>query len=410
MDIDDGEEGGDYIKYQFKVKLVTPFGARPTHFSDDSVLSHLVSPGIVLGYNDELAKYDKTTVPSIIRQYFLGALGDDEEDAMENYEDLKSAWGNLHKSDWGNRMSHLFKAIEIALETQTVVLPIVVKGNYAGCVLQGAGWVLKVGGAVYSPFSLDEVRQGVAKVDGHSNALWKIFSKMTFQTPEDRQVQYAACKGTKDLYRLTSTLGVGSAENQAAVLKLAEFLSFDNERPLPSTAHNIDLVLGYVADPLKDILTLPYIHTSMLFEVNRRHLAWSAFGDSAPSFRVPSGRKMPLGASFEVALPKKGGNQVEKRSVRKIGCNMVPLELALRHLDDVFEDKQIWNPFGNAVVGASFNNLYKVYEGDSVTTLLAAFRRAMSINITAGPGVGKRGNDDDQGGDRKKRRAKISAF
>lgn len=377
--------------------------------SDDRACK-ILGPGIIIGYHDELPKTDKVTVPSVVRRFFYGCLGHDEEEAAQNYADIQQAWGVLAKSSFGNRLTHLFKCIEIALEMQTTVQPIIVKGNYAGCVLQGAAWHLTINGRHYNPYPLEDLKKGLLKVDGHANALWAIFQKISFLTPEDRSEAWKKCNSTQKLYEYTNALGVGGTENQDAVLKLARFLSFDNEKPLTATANNIELALQYIADGTKNILDLPYLHPSMLFTTNRRHLVWSAFGDAAPSFRIDSGRRMLLTKPLEIVLPKSATGAPEKKNINKIAANIVVLPLAIKHLDETFNDKTIWNPHGNAGVGQSVNNMYRTYEGDSCQKIVTAFRKAMKISISSESGAGKRKNDDDLGGAQKKRREDMYDF
>jgi hypothetical protein len=380
------EERESNIRYRFQVNLNEPFEKAPFQWLDSTAPRTM---GLILGFMDELAQFDRQTVPRVVKTYFYHCLGEDEQDAFENYELLCSAWGNLCKGDFGNRVSHLFLSIDIALMTQTRLCPIIVAGNFAGSLLSGAGFHLSVFGARYRPFSVEEVVRGLQAVDEHSNALWKIFGKLSFATQADREVAYKGCRSTRKLKEYCDALpltGANAARDE--VLKLAKKLSFDTDRPFPITAKNIETVLSYIEDHNKDLSLLPYLHPSLLFSTKRAHIAWSAFGHSAPSFRVPGGKAMNLTAPFRVAITQKG--VAGHRDVTKIAANTVPLELALRHLDDVFQDKNVWNPYGNQSVQTSTANIHKVFVDDSCSMIVASFRKALHINVVSEAGQNDR--------------------
>jgi hypothetical protein len=379
------------IRYAFGLNLVTKYVDAPYQWTDSSAPKGM---GLILGYHDNLTRFDASTVPNVFRQYFYHGFGDSEEECAENFSTFRSAWGNLHKSDFGNRVSHLAKAIDIGMMTQTQVCPIIVAHNYAGCLLRGAGWRLRIEGRDIEPCSMKEIEDGLKVVDGHSNALWKIFQKLSFVDNESRVAAYTDCRSVAKLAEYIDALSLnGGTAVQKVVADLAKHLSFDDERPMTATAKNIEVVLSYVKDPLKNLSDLPYRHPSTLFSTSRRHIAWSAFGSYAPSFRIPGGKNMLLDQAWRISLPARGSRPAEHRDVSKVAAQMVPLELALQHLDAVFTEKSLWNPFGNTIVNVSASNLNKVFEGDSCQMILAAFRNALSVTVSTGSGGSKRKND-----------------
>jgi hypothetical protein len=191
---------------------------------------------------------------------------------------------------------------------------------------------------------------------------------------------------------------------QQAVKEDAKSLCFQADRELTATAANIALVLSYITDSTKDLAELPFLHHSYLFSSNRRELAWSAFGSLAPSFRVPSGKAMRLDQPFNVSIRTGVGKAPgpATREVKSIAAHIVPLDLAVRHLDEVIRKKEVLNPFGNASVRVSESNLNKVFNGESCALIVAGLRK-LSGSVIAVSGGSKRRDIADEDESRKKK-------
>lgn len=116
----------------------------------------------------------------------------------------------------------------------------------------------------------------------------------------------------------------------------------------------------------------------------------------------------PLLVTFPVTLPEEARDHLRNRDINKVGCQLVPLPLSCRHLDDVFADRTLWNPHGNLTVPTSTSNLYKVFDGESMQMILSAFRGAMKITVSTGVSGGnkKRKADEEVGGNVKRRNAR----
>jgi len=391
--------------WTFRVNLPTKFRDALHHFSDANFPRER---GILFAYNSDLSKFDQSTVVDVIRRRFFGCLGSSEEDADSTFQNLRSAWGAFYKSETGKILSHIFKVIDIALTLQTRVCPIITRGSYVGCLMTGDGYYLSIMGLSYSPGSIEEVEAVMRKADPHSNSLWRIFSRINFNNDEDRRTQFQLCRRMCHLAHLLERLSVGGTTTQAAVMKDAMFLNFVEDQPFTITAVNISTVLNHIADGTKDLATLPYRHHSTLFETARHRIALSAFGATAPSFRVAGGKAMVLTQPFAVRAkaPAPATGFVSK-AITKIGCNVVPLNLAIRHFEDMVSQKEILNPFANAQIRVSDNNLFKSYSAESCGLIVEGLRKVCGAKVTdAVQGSSrKRKADDDVGGSRKKSHA-----
>jgi hypothetical protein len=404
VEMDEGDTEDKGRNFKLHVNLQTDFEDFNIVYSDTAYPSGC---GLFIAYNALLAKFDNKTVPSVIRQFFYGCLGSSEQEAHELFAEIQEAWGVLYKSDWGNIYSHLFFCVRLALTLQTRLCPFIVNGNYCGVFLMGAGFSLMINGITYTPASKEAVDNALKQAAPHSNALWRIFRRLGFPDDTSREDAFKACDRMFKLKSYVEVLNSGGTMAQEAILKDAAFLNFDKDRSLDINAASIALVLDFITDANKDLHLLPYMHHSMLLTQDRMEIAWSAFGNMAPSFRVPGGKQMMLNQAFRVtstAMKKKEGTQAH-RDVTKIAAAVVPLPLAIKHLKEVIQFKQVLNPFGNAIVNISNANVNKTFDGESCSKILDGLRKMCNVTVSSGSGGTKRRQDGEEG---PKKKSKVS--
>lgn len=391
----------------FPVNLDTPFKDAPITFTTQTVPP---GSGLFIPFVYELARFDPKTVPSVISQYFYHGLGEDAEEAHDTFCAIREAWGSIYKSKCGDVLSHLFKVIELALRGQARVAPIVQNGNYLGCGLMGAGYSVMLYKKIYNPVPRQELMAVIGKADSHTEALWKIMLLIQFVSNDDRLKYFKACKRMSDLKKLLDGLSSGGATNHELILKYASKLAFADDKDWVHTAANIETALLLIADPLRDIYSvIPSLHYTVLFSSVRRHLVWSAFGSTAPSFRVPGGRVQDLSKPFVVSIRQKdGGSSLSNtKEVTKVACAIVPLSLALRHLDEVFESREIMNPFANAQVRVSTSNINKEFDGESCKKIVDALRKVTNTVVHVAASSAKRSGESNDSEASKKRAKKY---
>lgn len=403
MDVDEGVDVAP-IKGTFRINLATKPEDQPLYFDE---FNYPHGPGLLFQYVPELTKFDRYTVVETIKRYFYAGLGETAEECADAFQEIVRAYGQLQNTEFANVMAHLYKVVDIALTTQTQVCPIIAKGNYEGVFLKGAGFHLTVQGTEYKAASAEAIDASIKVFDTHAHNLWNIFSKITYATNEERVTAFQNIRAMSSLHAILAKRAlIGGTDTRDEVLACAKFLNFPEDRVLEPTAAAIEEVLGVIADPAKPLDSLPSLHYSVLFSTRRAHIAWSAFGSSAPSFRVPDGKVMDLRSSFRVtnaAIKKKDGPAAH-RDVTKIGMYLVPLELACTHLDKTISDKTVLNPFGNAVVNASASHITKPYEGESCTRIVAALRKVAQVTVVDEGRKRKNGEGDEGKAERKRGR------
>jgi hypothetical protein len=392
------QEPAEILKRAFKVTLPQKPGERALYFNEATAPQ---GSGLLFSYEPGLAKFDRSTVLYVIKKYFYAGLADDLEDCVEEFENLKIAWGNITNSSFANQMSHLYKCIDIALTMQCCPIVMMSAGVYEGVFMWGGGFQLHILGRTFDPAPQDEVLKAMRRMNRHSNALWDILQLIPIAS-DDRQQCFRTYRNIWKLKERIDAHGVGNTANRDTVLARAVDLQFPDNKFYDPTAFNIDLVLSFISDPLKDITQLSGLHPSLLFHTDRLSLALGSFGASAPSFRVPGGKEMSLTSSFRVtsAQIKKDKGPQGHRDVTKIACIMQPLEIAIAHMKIIMELKTVLNPFGNAVVNASSSHIHKVYDGESCTLIVGALRKVSKVTVVdtaAGGGAKRKGNDEDAG-------------
>lgn len=398
MDVDETTAGEEFKpaltrNVRFRVTLPVDPESVPMYYGASSITK---GPGLLFPYVPELARFDRYTVPEVIKKYFFGCLGENLEECIEEFAELVSAWGNIVNSTFANEITHLYKIIDISLMTQCVPHVMSNGGTYDGVFMRGWGFRIQILGKTYEAASQEDVEAELPNMDSHANAFWKILKDLDM-LEDVRLVKFRTVRSIWGLKELVDThkLNGGTATRDRAI-KNAKALRFPDNRLLEPTAANITLVLSYIADPRKDITELPWMHAPFLFETDRVVLCWSAFGQIAPSFRVPGGKEMYIDRPFRVTNAKlqKEKGATAHRDVTKIGCTLLPIELAITHIKQVKELKTILNPFGNAVVVKSASHINKEFEGDSCQMILNALRGYAKVTV-ADVGSSKRKERDE---------------
>lgn len=396
------------IIFKFPINLPVDFDDAPISYDDKN---YQKGPGLLFQYFSELAQFDASTTLRVIKDNFFPLLGDEEEEASMNFEALKMAWGNLYRTETGKVLTHFFYCVEIALKTQTILQPIILKKVYCGVLLTGSGYYLKVGERELEPASSDVIDLAMKKASPHSNSLWRILQKLEFQSNDDRVSAYRNVKSMWDLKKLIDTLPItGGLTGQEVCVKDATRLFFPESRPLPISAMGIQQACSYLSDPNKDISTLPYLHHSQLFSKDRVSLVMAAFGGTAFSFMVPSGRQFTLSKEMSITSKNKDTGASTTKAISKIGCDVVPLEIAIAHMKQMIKEQMIKNPFGNSQVRVSDNSNFKIFEKESCTIIVAALRAVAGIKSVTTDAGGKRHRVDEYEDERPSKKGKLFDF
>lgn len=366
-------------------------------FSDPSTFNYVVTSaaqipnhhsGLLFPYVSELGRPDSKTVPRVLDTYFKGLLGSDSQDAEDTFQDIKSAWGNILETEWGNVVTHLYQCIDLALTAQSTVRIISDSntGMYGGCVILGGRYDLFLESATITPVPHADLTLAFPHASPHSHALTRIFGFMMYPDQATRDAAQLLVTNIRDIHLQLMSHPVAKS-SEAEVTNLAHMLRFAGQPEyLNSNAHNIARILRAIADPTTNISQIP-LHPLAIFEHERKYQLLSAFGAHAPSFRVPGGKQMSLEGSFSVTERNTSGGRIA-RDVKKIGCILVPFEKAKTDYDQVVSTKSILNPFGNQLGNRmSAQTILRTYEGPSAQDIITALRSVAGISVTTNAGA-----------------------
>jgi hypothetical protein len=363
--------------------------------------------GMSLPFSSALTKSDYAVIPRVIQRYFLGCLGVSSDLARMEFDEVKSSWGNLAKTKWGDELAHMYRGIEIALDAQATLRVVRTNQNvYRGLILYGGMFELHSQGKVYIPVPRDELIQELVMSNPHASALNFIYDCIIYPDVAGRNAAKAAATSIRDINLQIITQGYAVSRREE-VLKRAHLLTFPTAQGnfLIPTAFNIGNVFTAIGDPSISELAFP-LHPDAITSGNRTERLLSSFGVDIPVFMVPGGKKMSLEGKFSVRERNTKG-EPEDRDIHTVGAILLPLKDAYPAFTKMKEGKHILNPFGARLsTQASSSSRIKKYEKESGDTVISALRKAVGASATGGSSNSKkRAADDDEIDDRGGKRA-----
>lgn len=349
--------------------------------------------GLYFPFSLHLAREDQLTIPHVVRDKFFGCLGSDEEDADIFYGELCSDWGTVRNSDIGHMLSHLFKIIDMAVESGALVTLRVEDSVYKGAFLLGGGFSVRDhDGNLVDPVNHTELRTAIERSDPAVRAFNELKTVLaTAGMPANEPVQ-----GYRRLRTILDGLNTTEAVREK-VLELAPRAALP-EPYLAPTSGDVIRVLKAISDPTITEADFP-LHPSMLFETVRWKRLLSAFGGHSISFRVPGGRKMSLEDTFSSMVRGRSGEK-ETKDVTKLALVVVPLSTAIEDWTSTLRDRAILNPYGNERTRASTSLIVKTMEKQDCLDIVGELRRCCGVTVAA---RGKKRGADEDGGAAAKR-------
>jgi hypothetical protein len=340
--------------------------------------------GLWFPYVSDLSLYDTETVPEVISQYFMGCLDDTVEGIAEIFSRIKSAWGNLGKTEWGKRMSHLFRCIQLAISVQSVV-KIRYEDVYCGCAILGSNFTISVVKTEYRPGSIDQLRDAIGSSGSNTIVLRQVAAICRLKGDDITNIEklttlWAIREFIKDFSL--------SEENRKDIVEKLKFFRSKSRHWAPSV-FNFSKAADFMTDSISladydSDVDLP-IHHTMMFNQEKKEVVWSCFGGVAPSFRIPGGNVYDLTSAQNVV--KRGpiggmkGKASETLVVTKVSLRMVALELALEDLRIMTREKKILNPFAQPNFKRSAQNQWKTFSGQGASSLVASLRKITESHI-----------------------------
>jgi len=364
--------------------------------------------GLVFPFVSALCEPDYQVVPRVLQRYFLGCLGINPEIAGEEFNSIKTSWGNLCKTPWGFKLAHIFRCIEVMLESQSSGLIVGAPGAYEGIVILGGLYTIHIGDRIVVPGTRDQVINALSLTNAHLTSLNFILDKVYFPDSTTKTNQKAMCVSRRSLNWVIRQHGVVEMA-RSDIIKKAYLLRFPGEPAyLTPSAFNISFVFDRLADPTISEGDLP-LHPEAILASDRETRLLSVFGIECPSFMVPGGKLMSLKGNFAVEQRDKDKGTKETRDVHKVAVAMVSLKKAAQDLATVKETAKIQNPFGAQIGGTvSSNSTMRKFEKEGAQGILASLRKYVGVTEQDESGSKRKREDVDEGRERQKKQ--FAAF
>jgi hypothetical protein len=294
-------------------------------------------------------------VPRVILRYFAGCLGSNPSEVRDLNERLQSDFGNLRNTDIGKELAHMAFCIDVGLSSQARIFPVIVEGQYIGCCLYGWAFSIGLHKRVYYPVNGTDLKDFVVKAGSHKATLEYIASLLS---DEGEQNKILDATSMVQLYKVLEN-ATTTAEDREKICIAAKNLKFPC-RYLNVSKPNIIKALGLVESGLSNLDDTCPIHPSALFSVDPVEVAWSCFGDLAPTPHFIGGPVIDLTNAGK--LPS------------KIVFRTAPLEKALIDIHQIFIEMK----FSGAPNLQRRSGVYqnRVYEKADASAIFTALRSA----------------------------------
>jgi len=255
-------------------------------------------PGLSFPYFQGMIAQDTNFVSSVVREYFLFCLGDEQDSIISAHKKIKGALGAIAFSETGQILQHVFLGIQLAIQGQARLFPFIKDGKYLGFALLGGGFKLSIDGYVRSPVPHVELLATVSKMDEHRVAVGEIIMKLakmklisTKRMPSKtwaKEAMETASSNPRELVERIKELTLDD-ETREEIEKLANRLSYP-QRFLDFSSTNIlyavDLLVSGEWPPLdKPMFTRGGTITALTPELS----VFAMFGDTSFSFRTVGG-------------------------------------------------------------------------------------------------------------------------
>jgi len=326
--------------------------------------------GIFIQFIDETQNWSgERQILETINRYFLGALGQNAADVKKTYARLRVDNGVLVHTLEGRELSHIAKCIDVGIQAQARIFPIVSDGQYLGCVLSGSGFQLSAYESAWVPVEHQLLVDEVMSAGSHKAALTDIGRIVDKDMAEVFQqvTETLTIIGLRDIL-MEAPL---SNEQRSQIVAIAKNLRYP-QNSLNVSAANLETCLRLIQHPEESIDDTFPIHYTKLFETDRVNLVWSAFGALAPTCQFAGGPIVDLKTSKN--LPK------------HVAFRLIPLKDALIDIQKILAEQK-FNSTSSNRRSAPFRD--RMYSGMDATRILSALAAASGVELTKDTGKKK---------------------
>jgi hypothetical protein len=279
-----------------------PIASNLAYYSINDLQNDTKNPGgVLLRFVDELSDEDHEGVPNFITKYALRSLGADLEEILDEVDEIRSAWGVIRSTRAGHVLSHIAKAMEIAIDSNCAVRIIFENNFYEGTVIYGRGFSISFNGNVYQSKNTVSLNSELALMETHSRALQDI---MAILYSGEMEVDNRAEIRSMAALRVECLNSQLSEDDRTKLIELARKLRFGKNK-LSVNMGNINWLLGHVLDGSIAFGSDDPLSANSLFCTDKLEVAMSCFPEnSCPSFRHPSGVPIKLTSDKAPSPPK----------------------------------------------------------------------------------------------------------
>lgn len=322
--------------------------------------------GIFARYVEETQNgKDEKAVHDTITRYFLGCLGESAEAVRASYDRIKGDLGIIMMTTQGKELAHVAKCIDIGLQSQARIWPLISGDQYLGCVFLGAGYQISSYGTVYVPVAPETLLQRIEQAGSHRSAINAIANIVDDDAASQNHLSIQGVQSMNNLRQVLRQAHL-SAEDRDRIVALARGLRFKPKSQNVS-AENLSEAFRYIQYPDEALPSDYPISPNVLFEENRTLIVWSVFGDLAPTCSFPGGAQVNLESSKD--LPK------------HIGFRLIPLKDAVIDIEMILSQKKFSNSTLNRRSGAYKDRLYT---GLDASKIFSAITSAVGVVVDKG--------------------------
>lgn len=310
--------------------------------------------GLFIRYVDETQNSQgEKAIHETLNRYFLGCFGESHNAVFAMHDRVKRDLGVIIQTAVGRELAHIAKCIDLGLQAQARIFPLVSEDQYLGCCLLGAGFHIQSYGTIWSSVSTIALKQRIDAASSHKSALTAIAKIASPDPDSEAHTSIADASTMMELRKVLSDAYLNN-EDRDKIVTLAKSLRYVH-RSLHVSSPNIAMCLDFIGHPERDLPTSFPIHPTMLFEQNRISVVWSAFGELAPTCHFVGGPSINLGGVRD--LPK------------HIGFRLIALKDAIIDLEQILSSKRFSNCTLNRRSGP-FKD--RIYQGNDASRILSA--------------------------------------
>lgn len=170
-----------------------------------------VLPGLLFPYFDGLNRPDYTTIREIFIQHFFRLFGETFESCKEKHAEYKQGIQNLCNTKAGMELTHVFKGIQLALQTQTR-LYVLFDAGYKGFLLLGAQFSIWDGSKWVNPVSPEELKVEISLMDTHGRNITRIAEMLSDMTLKNKRKETVTAADLNSATELMGKMKIRSFE------------------------------------------------------------------------------------------------------------------------------------------------------------------------------------------------------